>query len=295
MSQSALGLAPVLAVVDGIPTTTSVDVARHFVKPHDDVLKRIRVLASEIGPDRLGYFSETVIDRPNPSGGAPIQSPAYRLTRDGFTLLAMGFTGKKALGFKLTYIDAFNRMEAALRAPVPAKPALPPHDAERIKAAGGLSERTACAVFSAVMAAENWRGRRWIIGIDPTGYPAVQNVPHDAEVLRWADLPVLIGASASKISDRVLALIGNACALEQFRRVDARHGHLLAGDVARITNYGNDNHGALVRLIRQYDNGDWEVQALDEPLKLRDGGTARRASGRPEDLRRVRLGERGMD
>ncbi|MPM83829.1 hypothetical protein SDC9_130898 [bioreactor metagenome] len=40
--------------------------------------------------------------------------PAYRMTRDGFTLLAMGFTGKKALQFKLAYIDAFNRMEAKL-------------------------------------------------------------------------------------------------------------------------------------------------------------------------------------
>ena len=40
--------------------------------------------------------------------------PVYRLTRDGFTFLAMGFTGEKAQAFKWAYIDAFNRMEAKL-------------------------------------------------------------------------------------------------------------------------------------------------------------------------------------
>lgn len=38
----------------------------------------------------------------------------YYLTRDGFTLLAMGFTGKKALQFKIAYIEAFNKMERML-------------------------------------------------------------------------------------------------------------------------------------------------------------------------------------
>ena len=45
------------------------------------------------------------------------------MTRDGFSLLAMGWTGAKALAFKVTYIDRFNAMEAALKAP--AQPALP--------------------------------------------------------------------------------------------------------------------------------------------------------------------------
>ena len=38
----------------------------------------------------------------------------YIMTRDGFTLLAMGFTGAKALEFKLKFIDAFNSMETML-------------------------------------------------------------------------------------------------------------------------------------------------------------------------------------
>jgi phage regulator Rha-like protein len=41
--------------------------------------------------------------------------PMYLMNRDGFTLLAMGFTGKKALKFKLEYINAFNQMERQLK------------------------------------------------------------------------------------------------------------------------------------------------------------------------------------
>jgi len=39
----------------------------------------------------------------------------YLITRDGFMLLAMGFTGKKAMQFKLAYIEAFNQMEQELK------------------------------------------------------------------------------------------------------------------------------------------------------------------------------------
>lgn len=118
MAQLTLGtsvaITPALAAVNGTPTALSTDVASHFGKPHYDVLKVIDKLVQELPTDRHGNFSETVTERPNPAGGAPIQSRAYRLTRDGFTLLAMGFTGKKALAFKLAYLDAFNRMEAEL-------------------------------------------------------------------------------------------------------------------------------------------------------------------------------------
>lgn len=108
---------PVVTIVNGQPTTLSTDVAYFFEKPHNDVLKAIRAILSKLPEDRLRNFSQTVVTRANPSGGAPIQSKAYRLTRDGFTFLAMGFTGEKAQAFKWAYIDAFNRMEEALRAP----------------------------------------------------------------------------------------------------------------------------------------------------------------------------------
>lgn len=133
---SLCAIALVLAVVDGRPTTTSLDVARHFGKRHDDVLRLIRSLLSQLPAEHARNFTETFNEIAGPNG-AMRKEPAYHITRDGFTLLAMGFTGKKALQFKLAYIDAFNRMEAqlsaapALAAPAPL-PALPPAPAPRI-------------------------------------------------------------------------------------------------------------------------------------------------------------------
>jgi len=105
---------PVVQIENGQAITISTEVARVFGKQHRHVLDAIRALLADLGEDRLPNFRQTVETRPNPSGGEPIKSPAYHLTRDGFTLLAMGFTGKRALAFKLAYIDAFNKMEAEL-------------------------------------------------------------------------------------------------------------------------------------------------------------------------------------
>lgn len=109
-------LTPVVRVIDGQAVTTSLDLAAYFGKRHDDVIRKIRSL--ECSPDfRLRNFTETVYDRPNPSGGAPIPTPCYLLTRDGFFFVAMGFTGRRAAEFKEAYIAAFNAMEQRLRFP----------------------------------------------------------------------------------------------------------------------------------------------------------------------------------
>ena len=93
--------------------TTSLKVAEYFEKPHNDILKSIRSLIEDV--EGLGEKSQssmfeesTYINQQNKL------QPMYLMNRDGFTLLAMGFTGKKALQFKLKYIQAFNKMEQAL-------------------------------------------------------------------------------------------------------------------------------------------------------------------------------------
>jgi Rha family phage regulatory protein len=97
-------------------TTTSLHVAAAFGKRHDHVLRDIRALMAELpDEDRLPNFGETVEMRLNPSGGALIPSAVFTISRDGFTLLAMSFTGKKALAFKLAYIKAFNAMAAYIK------------------------------------------------------------------------------------------------------------------------------------------------------------------------------------
>lgn len=90
------------------PLTTSRTVAEQFDKKHKHVLEDIRqILAAENSATK--FFFETSFNNRGK------QYPEYLMTRDGFSLLAMGFTGKKALEFKLKFIDAFNRMEETLR------------------------------------------------------------------------------------------------------------------------------------------------------------------------------------
>ena len=97
------------------PLTTSRTVAEKFGKNHRDVLKAIRELITQTEGMRKNahtpMFTETTWT--NEQNGQIY--PQYLITRDGFSLLAMGFTGKKALEFKLKFIDAFNRMEETLR------------------------------------------------------------------------------------------------------------------------------------------------------------------------------------
>ena len=92
-------------------TTSSRQVAEKFEKEHKNVIRDIEKLSREIGSNlSLSYFIlSDYKDSMNRN------QTEYLLTRDGFSLLAMGFTGEKALKWKLEYIRAFNEMEAELR------------------------------------------------------------------------------------------------------------------------------------------------------------------------------------
>lgn len=108
---------PHLAVVNGHATTTSNQIAEHFGKRHDHVLRAIKNLGCS--PDfRLRNFGEASIEMEQPNGGTA-KYPAYTITRDGFVFLAMGFTGKEAAQWKEAYIEAFNAMEATLQQTAP--------------------------------------------------------------------------------------------------------------------------------------------------------------------------------
>ncbi len=93
--------------------TSSKQVAETFEKNHRDVLRAIDNL--EIGSAKLRsqMFAEVTYTNRGK------EYPMYYMNRDGFTLLAMGFTGDKALKFKLQYIKAFNEMEHQVKFQVP--------------------------------------------------------------------------------------------------------------------------------------------------------------------------------
>jgi Rha family phage regulatory protein len=99
-----------MIVKDGQVFATSREVAMTFGKKHKNVLRDIQVM--EI-PDEwrgLNFEPSSYINAQNK------QQPMVEMTRDGFTILAMGFTGKAAMRFKLAYIEAFKQMEKALQA-----------------------------------------------------------------------------------------------------------------------------------------------------------------------------------
>lgn len=111
---SELMVSPEVSVKDGVPRVTSLKVAEHFGKGHDRVLKDIRKIISECPSEfRAVNFDETFRTVAGPNNSTR-QEPVFNLSRDGFTLLAMGFTGKKALEWKIRYIEAFNAMERKL-------------------------------------------------------------------------------------------------------------------------------------------------------------------------------------
>lgn len=88
--------------------TDSLKVAESFEKQHKDVLKAWKNLAAQNCATKKMFVESTYVNRGK-------EYPMIYMNRDGFTLLAMGFTGKKALDFKLKYIQAFNKMEQQIR------------------------------------------------------------------------------------------------------------------------------------------------------------------------------------
>lgn len=97
---------------NGTPMTTSLLVAEAFGKKHCHVLRDIENLdcSDEFTESNFGCCMKTR----ELANGVKKQDRYYNITRDGFTFLAMGYTGKKAAEFKEKYIAAFNAMEQKL-------------------------------------------------------------------------------------------------------------------------------------------------------------------------------------
>lgn len=89
---------------------SSLDISDRFGKRHDAVLRDIDNL---IKSDSTILWSEMFRETTYQNRGK--QYRCYDMNRDGFSLLAMGFTGKKALEWKLKYIEAFNKMEETIK------------------------------------------------------------------------------------------------------------------------------------------------------------------------------------
>ena len=115
----------VLSTQNGEPVASSREIAKRFGKNHRDVLRAIEDIL-----EGVRKIAQTPTEEGLPKNGdTPMffkteythpqnhqKYPMYLMNRDGFSLLAMGFTGKEAVQWKLKYIAAFNAMEQQLAA-----------------------------------------------------------------------------------------------------------------------------------------------------------------------------------
>ncbi|MBF0605709.1 MAG: Rha family transcriptional regulator [Nitrospirae bacterium] len=102
---------PNIQLMNGRLVTTSLEVAGHFGKKHFNVLRDIGHIQKHV-PEEWGQLNFELSSYLNEQDK---EQPCYTITRDGFALLAMGFTGREAMKWKVRFLATFNRMERALR------------------------------------------------------------------------------------------------------------------------------------------------------------------------------------
>lgn len=96
--------------INGKVITTSHKVAQYFGKRHANILRDIKRVITDCSAEfgRLNFELADYIDEQGKI------RPMYRITKDGWMMLVMGFTGKAATAIKESYIAAFNWMTEQL-------------------------------------------------------------------------------------------------------------------------------------------------------------------------------------
>lgn len=109
-------------VIEGRPVTSSRIVAEYFGKQHKDTLRAIRDLIAD-APELERKRNFALTEEEQKIGATTRKIPLYWMDQKGFCILAMGFTGAKALEFKCAFYDEFERMKNELEAPTTITPA----------------------------------------------------------------------------------------------------------------------------------------------------------------------------
>ena len=243
VTTSAAIATPDLVVVDGQITTTSLQIAEHFGKLHKTVLRAVTNL--DCSPE----FTERNFALSEYTDATGRKLPCYRITRDGFVFLAMGFTGKEAAQWKEAYITAFNKLEAELRAKE--KPAANPAiDYARISPAQAqdLREIVKAIVDAKIQGhGETWarfqnkfrvnsylqlpasryeEARAYLIGKLPNGY---------AGAVYEENVPVERLESALSAANAVAMQVQHAALMSMMKSEDLRHGRWMVS-----FGYGSD-------------------------------------------------------
>ncbi len=185
-------LYPIVFEKDGQALTTSREVADYFGKNHAHILRDIRATLEQLSETPEGReFSQSKIGLAEYRDEQGKPRPLYTLTRDGFTLLAMGFTGAKAMQFKVAYINAFNRMAgmisgAAHAAAEPERLNIAPGSSETAIFLQAIAHATETGAYSIVKTyARKWRGE--LLG-----------AYNDTQIRIYADIAYSIYTAASE-------------------------------------------------------------------------------------------------
>lgn len=187
--------------VNGQPAILSTKVADRFNKQHKNLLRDIDQLQSILPSSFVvANFGKTYYELPI-GNGATRKSCAFLLTRDAFSLLVMGMTGKAAIIWKLRYIEAFNALErAALE-----------NQAELAREAGYLAGRQE-ALCLPVMEAERKQG--YLEGLKEGKKLAEKNdrlkllekmAGYIQKGLNYTEIGKILGLSKDAVAKRVAA------------------------------------------------------------------------------------------
>ena len=108
----------------GVPVVNSRKVAEIFAREHAKVIVSVNKIANAQSGVSEKFIKDNFIQSTykDTTGRKLLE---YLLTRDGFVMLAMGFTGKRAMGFKEAYINRFNEMEQCIQSLYAAKMEFP--------------------------------------------------------------------------------------------------------------------------------------------------------------------------
>lgn len=202
-------LYPIVFEKDGQALTTSREVAESFGKQHKDVIKAIENILKDGGAldssgdgrkiapisstrDTVTDFLKANFIEVEYTDSINRRKKQYIITKDGFTLLAMGFTGAKAMQFKVAYINAFNRMAGMISGAAHAAA-----EPERLHIAPGSSE-TAIFLQAIARAAAQGGGYAIISPYARRWRGALLGVYTDTQLRIFADIAYSLYEQASE-------------------------------------------------------------------------------------------------
>jgi Rha family phage regulatory protein len=199
-------LAPIVTILDGQARADSRDVADYFGKAHKDVLRAIQNLHVSDDFRRRNFAPFKINDLTGES------LSHISMTRDGFTFLAMGFTGATAGRFKEAFIARFNEMEDHLRSGgvAPASPRVLPvkEVAATFRAYHGIARLAGLDRNQASLSAG--RATKAVTGVDPLEALAIKHLvaPQQEAALTPSDLGARLGGKSAIAVNKILAQRG---------------------------------------------------------------------------------------